>query len=269
MRLAHALAGAGEPMALVHGSWTDARTWDHVLPALSAGFRVLTYDRRGHSRSERPATPGSLREDAADLAGLLERLGLAPAHVVGNSFGASVALRLAIDRPELVRSLIVHEPPVFALLEGDPAGEAVLAGLRERVEGAAGPLRAGRLEEGARAFVDTIALGPGAWEERLSDGGRAMFLHNAPTWLDELDDAGAYRLPVERLARGGIRLLLTSGETSPAHFARVADRMREVLPEAEGGVLAGAAHVPHLSHPETFAAMVTRFARAAPAEWRP
>jgi pimeloyl-ACP methyl ester carboxylesterase len=158
-------------MALVHGSWTDARTWDHVLPALSAGFRVLAYDRRGHSRSERPATPGSVREDAADLAGLLESLGPAPAHVVGNSFGAGVALRLAIDRPELVRSLIVHEPPVFALLEGDPAGEAELAALRERVDAAAGLLRAGRTEDGARAFVDTIALGPGAWEERLSDEG--------------------------------------------------------------------------------------------------
>lgn len=254
-------------MALVHGSWTDARTWDHVLPALSDGFRVLTYDRRGHSRSERPATPGSLREDATDLAGLLESLDLAPAHVVGNSFGAAVALRLAIDRPELVRSLIVHEPPVFALLEGDPAGEAALAALRARVDAAAALLRAGRLEEGARAFVDTIALGPGAWEERLSPEGREMFMFNAPTWLDELDDPEAYRLPTDRLTEIGIPLLLTSGETSPAHFVRAAERLRDALPEAAGAVLAGAAHVPHLSHPETFAAMATAFARGDAWGW--
>jgi pimeloyl-ACP methyl ester carboxylesterase len=256
-------------MALVHGSWTDARTWDHVLPFLSGGFRVLTYDRRGHSRSERPATPGSLREDAADLAGLLERLDLAPAHVVGNSFGASVALRLAIDRPDLVRSLVVHEPPVFALLEGHPEGEVALSALQERAVAVAGLLRAGRTEDGARAFVDTIALGPGAWEQRLSDEGRAMFRFNAPTWLDELDDPEAYRLPAERLAGTGVRLLLTSGELSPPHFILAAERLRAVLPEAEGGPLAGAAHVPHLSHPEAFAAMATAFARGAPARWSP
>jgi pimeloyl-ACP methyl ester carboxylesterase len=256
-------------MALVHGSWTDARTWDHVLPALSAGFRVLTYDRRGHSRSERPATPGSLREDAADLAGLLERLGLAPAHVVGNSFGASVALRLAIERPDLVRSLIVHEPPVFALLEGDPAGEVALSALQARAQAAAGHLRAGRIEEGARAFVDTIALGPGAWEERLSDEGRAMFRLNAPTWLDEMDDPEAYRLPVAPLAGSGVRILLTAGELSPPHFALATERLRALLPGAEGGSLAGAAHVPHVSHPEAFAAMAGGFARGEAADWRP
>jgi pimeloyl-ACP methyl ester carboxylesterase len=255
-------------MAMVHGSWTDARTWNHVLPALAAGFRVLTYDRRGHSRSERPATAGSLVEDAADLAGLLERLGLGPAHLVGNSFGASVALRLAIDRPELVRSLAVHEPPVFALLEGDPVGEVALSALGARVAAAAGHLRAGRIEEGARAFVDSIALGPGAWEERLSDDGRAMFLHNASTWLDELDDPAAHRLPVERLSGSGTRVLLTWGDASPAHFALVAERMRAMLPGAEGGALAGAAHTPHLSHPEDFAAMVAGFARGEPARWR-
>ena len=256
-------------MALVHGSWTDARTWDHVLSALSAGFRVLTYDRRGHSRSERPATPGSLREDAADLAGLLESLELAPAHVVGNSFGASVALRLAIDRPELVRSLIAHEPPVFALLEGHPAGEVALSALQGRAAVAAGLLRAGRTEEGARAFVDTIALGPGAWEERLSPEGREMFRFNAPTWLDELDDPEGYRLPAERLAGRGVRLLLTCGELSPPHFAIAAERLREVLPEAEGGPLAGVAHVPHLSHPGAFAAMAAAFARGGPFRWPP
>ena len=45
---------AGDPLVLVHGSWGDRRNWAPVVPALSRSFRVLTYDRRGHSRSERP-----------------------------------------------------------------------------------------------------------------------------------------------------------------------------------------------------------------------
>src|SRR5688572_22213198 len=82
----------GEPLVLVHGSWGDHRGWDRVVPALSRSSRVLTYDRRGHSRSARPAGRGSVREDVDDLAGLVEHLGLGPAHLVGNSFGGAIVL---------------------------------------------------------------------------------------------------------------------------------------------------------------------------------
>lgn len=51
------LAGnSGEPLVLVHGSWVDHHNWDMVVPLLSQSFRVITYDRRGHSLSERPAS---------------------------------------------------------------------------------------------------------------------------------------------------------------------------------------------------------------------
>lgn len=80
---------AGHPIVLVHGSWGDHQNWTPVVPALSRSFRVLTYDRRGHSKSERPPGQGSVREDSADLAALLEHLRHSPAHVIGNSFGAS------------------------------------------------------------------------------------------------------------------------------------------------------------------------------------
>jgi pimeloyl-ACP methyl ester carboxylesterase len=108
--------GTGDPVVLVHGAWTDHHTWDRIGPVLARSFLVLTYDRRGHSRSVRPAGQGSIREDVADLAALLERFHLAPAHVVGNSFGGSIALRLASERPDLFRSLSVHEPPLRGLL---------------------------------------------------------------------------------------------------------------------------------------------------------
>ena len=81
------------------------------------GVRVLTYDRRGHSQSERPTGQGSVREDVADLAALLEHVELAPAWVLANSFGASISLRLASEHPGLFRGLIAHEPPLlFSLL---------------------------------------------------------------------------------------------------------------------------------------------------------
>src|SRR5437764_1692817 len=116
----------GEPLVLVHGSWGDHHNWDPVVPALAEHFQVLAYDRRGHSASERLAGQGSVFEDAEDLAGLIDELDLGPAHVAGNSFGAAIVLRAATRRPDVFRTLIAHEPPLFPLLAGtelEPAWE--------------------------------------------------------------------------------------------------------------------------------------------------
>jgi pimeloyl-ACP methyl ester carboxylesterase len=144
IQLFYELHGAGAvPVVLVHGSWDSHHDWDLVVPPLAKVFRVLTYDRRGHSQSERPAGQGSVREDVADLAALLEHLDLAPAWVVGNSFGASIALRLASEHPELFRGLIAHEPPLFSLLGSDPGLASMLTDVRSKI----------------RAVVERIASG--------------------------------------------------------------------------------------------------------------
>jgi pimeloyl-ACP methyl ester carboxylesterase len=136
------LSGGGEPVVLVHGSWGDHLNWARVVPGLSNTLRIATYDRRGHSLSERPGS-GSIADDVADLAGLIEHLFDGPAHVVGNSFGAAIALRLAAQRPDLVRSLIVHEPPLFGLLEGHSEVRPVLTALQERIAAVVALLQAG------------------------------------------------------------------------------------------------------------------------------
>jgi pimeloyl-ACP methyl ester carboxylesterase len=97
-------SGTGDPLVLVHGSWVDRQTWGLVEKDLARRFRVVSYDRRGHSGSDDSATPGTRRDDEDDLAALVEVLGLAPANVVGNSFGGSIALGLAARRPELFGS---------------------------------------------------------------------------------------------------------------------------------------------------------------------
>ncbi|WP_434112614.1 alpha/beta fold hydrolase [Methylocaldum sp. GT1TLB] len=76
VRLFYELQGSGEaPLALVHGSWDSHHDWDLLVPRLVDSFRVLTYDRRGHSESTCPPGQGSVREDVADLAALIQDLG--------------------------------------------------------------------------------------------------------------------------------------------------------------------------------------------------
>jgi pimeloyl-ACP methyl ester carboxylesterase len=91
VRIAYTSTGSvGEPLVLVHGSWGSRHNWDPVIPGLAEHYRVVAYDRRGHSESERPRGQGSFTEDVADLAGLIEELDLAPAAwVAGNSAGRS------------------------------------------------------------------------------------------------------------------------------------------------------------------------------------
>lgn len=248
----------GDPMVLVHGSWGDHQNWAAAVPALARSFRVLTYDRRGHSRSERPVGQGSVCEDVADLAALLEELGHSPAHVVGNSFGASILLRLAAERPELFRSLIVHEPPLFGLLTDEPNAKHALAAVQERISAVVALLTAGEWTEGARQFVETIAFGPGAWVE-LPEEVRETFVFNAPTWLDEVHDPEALELDLLGLRRFSAPALLTIGDQSAPFFPLVVDRVAAAMPHARMRTYAGAGHVPHLSHPEEYVRVVTEF----------
>ncbi len=249
---------AGDPMVLVHGSWGDHENWSSVVPSLSRSFRVLTYDRRGHSRSERPSGQGSVREDVADLAALLHTLGHGPAHVVGSSFGASIVLRLAMERPELFRTLIVHEPPLFGLLNDEPVAARALAAIRERIAAVMSLLAAGHTAEGARQFVEAIAFGPGAWAA-LPEKVRDTFVFNAPTWLDEMHDADALEIYPTDLRRLAAPALLTIGDESAPFFPAVVNRLAAALPIARTHIYRGAGHVPHLSHPEEYVRAVTDF----------
>lgn len=255
--------GAGEPLVLVHGSWGDHHGWDRVVGGLAKHFRVLTYDRRGHSRSERPPGRGSVREDAADLIALVEHLGIGPAHIVGTSFGGAIVLRAAARRPDVFRSLLVHEPPLFGLLADDPGTQIALDAVRARIEAVAERLRAGEMEAGARQFVETIAFGPGAWDELPSDL-RRTFVFNAPTWLDEIQDPESLTLDPGALSAFTAPALLSHGDASPPFFPLVLARLARDLPRAERRTFPGAGHVPHLTHPAEYIDAVQTFARRQP-----
>jgi pimeloyl-ACP methyl ester carboxylesterase len=258
VELHYELNGSGPPLVLVHGSWGDRHNWDLVVPALSDAFQVLTYDRRGHTASERPSAQGSVFEDADDLAALVDGLGLAPAHIAGNSFGAAIAVRAATRRPDIFRTLIAHEPPLFPLLAGTPF-EPALEEVQRRVGAVVELLAAGNDEAGARLFVETIAFGEGAWDGQLTPEMRATFVHNAPTFLDETRDPEALQMDLDALANFDKRSLLTNGTDSQPFFAPVVDMLAAALPGAQRATIDGADHVPQVSVPMKYVELVRTF----------
>jgi pimeloyl-ACP methyl ester carboxylesterase len=252
------LAGEGPPLVLVHGSWGDRTGWALVLPLLAESFTVLAYDRRGHSDSERPTSQGSVHEDADDLAALLETLGHAPAHVVTNSHGGNIAMRLAARRPELFRTLCMHEPPTLALIGDDP----MASDLGAKVGGVAEKIAAGDHEDAARIFADDVALGPGTWETQLPPEFKQIMIRNAPTFLDEVRDPDGLGIDREGLAEFDAPTLLSDGDQSPAMYAKVIERLQPIFPDCERRTLQGAAHLPQLTHPAEYTEMIVDFARA-------
>jgi pimeloyl-ACP methyl ester carboxylesterase len=261
--LYYELEGSGEPLALVHGSWGDATSWRFVVPGLAKRFRVLTYDRRGHSRSERPDEPGSVDEDGDDLAALLEVLELAPAHVATNSWGGNIALRLGARRPDVFRSLSCHEPPLWSLLEGDAESQQMLQRGARSFEEVGRRIAAGDHEGAARHFVEQVAVGPGAWERELPAEMRAVFVQNAPTYLDELQDPNQLSVDQDALARLEMPVRLTEGSDSPPVFRRVIDRLAQLIPRVTRETIDGAAHVPQLSTPERYVEITARALQAS------
>lgn len=262
IKLYYELEGSGEPLALVHGSWSDATSWRRVVRGLAASFRVLAYDRRGHSRSERPAAPGNVDEDGDDLAALLEALDLAPAHVATNSYGGTIALRLATRRPELFRSLSCHEPPLFGVLDDDPKTQEVLARDAHTLVAVGKRIAEGDHEGAARLFVEEVIFGPGAWENALPAETKAIMVRNAPTYLDELRDPNQLTVDRDALARLEVPVRFTNGTESPLVFARVIDRLLKLIPGATRAVIDGAGHVPQLTTPERYVGAMNRARRA-------
>ncbi|MFE2724046.1 alpha/beta fold hydrolase [Kitasatospora sp. NPDC059327] len=241
--------GSGPSVVLVHGSWSDADSWARVVPGLAEQAAVVTYDRRGHSRSDDLLTQGSVYEDAADLAGLIQVLALAPAFVCGDSYGSLVALRLAAARPDLLRGIAVHEPPGTAMLLADPDLRPIGTAFAGRIAAVRELLEQAESAAAAELFVETLAFGPGAWEQ-LPAPIRHTYIRNAPTYLDELRDPDALDLDLTALARYTEPALLTQSDDGAPMYGEVLDMIDLALPKAERHLYEGAGHAPHLSQPE-------------------
>ena len=248
----------GEPLILVHGSWGDHRNWDNVVGGLAQTFSVFTYDRRGHSQSERLKEQGSIKDDVADLIALINHFDLAPAHIVGNSGGASVALNTAAIRPEIFRTLVVHEPPLFGLLKDVTEAQPLLQVVNSRIAAVAELIEKGEDEEAARRFVETIAFGPGAWQQ-LPPAAQQIFVYNASTFLDETKDPDSLEIDINQMSRFNKPALLTNGTQSPPFFLMVLEQLTKALPHAERKTFEGAGHVPHLTNPKQYIEVVKAF----------
>ncbi len=260
VELFYQTAGEGERLVLTHGAWTNSDTWAGIAPRLAESFEVVTWDRRGHSRSHGDPGDGSLAEGATDLAALIEHLGGGATHLIGNSAGGEVALHLLASRPDLVASAAVHEPGNLALLADtdDDHLLGLIARERQVCEGVVEMIEEGRHEQAATEFME-IVLGPGGWE-MLGAELRATLVSNAATFPGESEDPfDPDSLDVATLSSSSAPLMISYGTDSTELLRASTTELARRLPNSRLEVLSGCGHIPHRTHPDVYLGALTAF----------
>ncbi len=224
VRLYYEEHGRGAPIVCIHGTSSSAKVWRRAaIEELATLGRVIVYDRRGCTRSERPEPyETSVVQHAEDAAALIRALDAAPAVVIGRSYGGETAIELAMRDPELVRALVLLEAASLTL---DEEAMAWADALRRKVEDAAARDPA----TVAEAFLRGV-VGDAAWEA-FPPRAKAMFIENGPAILAEF--RGPWLEATETdLARISKPALLVQGTDSPEALRRVTVLMAEAIPGA-------------------------------------
>ncbi len=246
--LAFVRVGQGEPLLLVHGGWEDHRAWEGLLPLLSTGFEVIAVDRRGHGNSPVRSSNGSVRGDADDLARTLERSDLYPAHVAAHASASSAAMSLAVERPDLVRSVLLHEPPFLSSLVADHDGRAAAEAVRGTLGQGQELVRSGRRDGAARQYLALFGSGRETWDG-LEPPVRSRWEANAASWARELDDPHVLAPDPAGFRDLAVPVLLTLGELSPALAHRIARALEGHLTNCVVRELPASGHLPYLFAP--------------------
>ena len=248
-------AGAGVPVVFSHGGSSDLRYWEPQREVFAERYRFVAFSRRFHgSGASRAKGDGSAGAHVEDLVEIVRRLEAGPVHLVG--FSTSLALRAALREPSLLRSLTIIEPNVPWLLEGDPAGEDVLAWWRhenERVNRDA----ADDEERAARLWFELVDnRGPGTFDAQPADF-RRMWLDNFRT--TRRAGAPADPLTCAKLSAIATPTLAIGAEFGMPYSRRIVDALTACIPGCRRVVVPGATHFMSYQEPAVFNEVVLDF----------
>jgi 3-oxoadipate enol-lactonase len=244
-------AGSGPPLLLVHGLMVSGEMFAPVLDRFAAFHHVIVPDLRGHGRSRALPSPYTARQLAADLAGLLQQLGIESAAVLGYSQGGAIAQQLALDWPERCSRLVLGCTYDYNM-----------ATPREWVEGHVTPLLLRLL--GPRRFAEFV-VSQGAQE--LSKE-RAVWLVNLMASQDRKLMVAAWKETLafdsrRRLAQIACPTLVIAGSTDRAVPIHHAQMLHAGIRGSKLVVIGGAGHNLIWTRPDEFMRVTEDFLTAA------
>jgi pimeloyl-ACP methyl ester carboxylesterase len=252
--LAQQCLGPAETVICLHSSTGTQAQWKPLLPRLQPAMQPLALDLYGHGRSPAwPAeAPSVLDVDARPVAALIDALDAAAlaqgeaagVHLVGHSYGAAVALRVALRRPQAVRSLTLYEPVLFGLL---PAADPARHEIEDIARSVAALVRAGALADAARVFVGYWG-GATAWHA-MNEVQQASVMHRINTVPRHFEALLSVRWGASQFKRlAGVPTLLLQGGATRAPARGVVRCLEAALPHAAVQTVAAAGHLGPITH---------------------
>ena len=253
--------GQGSPVVCVHGSLSDFRTWNPILKPLSISHRVIAPSLRHFFPEHWDGKRGkfTIAQHVDDLIGFIEALALGPVDLIGHSRGGHIGFRLASQRPDLIRKLVLAEPGGTledSLIPPDAQASGPAAGSRAHVEEASVKIAAGDLEGGLRAFVDAINR-PGSWDA-LSPYDRQQRIDNVYTLLAQVDEG---RQPFTRAQAQALSVptMFIGGAETGGMLAVIVRVLSELVPGAQCVMIPQAGHSMIRQQPARFCDAVMPF----------
>ena len=249
--------GEGPPILLIPPAGSTASTWGTLVSDLAGAGRVIAYDRRGYSRSGGEVVR-SAAAHALDAAAVLDALAARPAVAVGTSAGATIALDLAVRRPDLVRAVVVHEAGWRALRHPRPSGLATLAGMQWLAW-------RGRYAEAAETllrWVYSYRDGGSAWDEFPERWRQAATDNGRSVVADLKSTMGSYPRPKD-LATITAPVVCTYGSRSRTYMRAITRALARAIPTATLREIDGAAHAVMFYTPGNFVQVIVEAMRSS------
>ncbi len=265
-------AGKGKSLVFVHGSASDYRSWGHQYEFFSKEFHTIVYSRRYHfpNRNIQINEDYSMACHVNDLESLILNKSSHPAYVIGHSYGAFIALLLAIKNPSIIKSLVLTEPPVITLYVSKEPRPSELFRLLPKRPGLALSI----LKFGIKGVVPAkAAISANDMNKAVEIFGRATLgiktYNNLPESrlkiarnnfiAAELTGSGFPKLDSNKIRAIKVPALLLTGEKSPGLFRNLMNGLEELLPNAQRITVSGASHIVHEDNPAEFNKEVRTF----------
>jgi pimeloyl-ACP methyl ester carboxylesterase len=263
--------GIGDTVVFVHGSVSDYRTWQNQQDEFSKSYHTISFSRRFHWPNQQipDQMDYSMHQHVNDLEELLKKQNK-PVNLIGHSYGAFICLLLAMKSPELIKSLILSEPPVITLyVSNTPKPLEILKLLFSRprtafaliklgatgIEPATKEIKRNNVKKAVEIF-GKATLGEDTYAN-LSELRMAQVYDN----VIKAEFIGTGFPPIDESEIREIKVptLLISGSKSPKIFHFLLDKLMELIPNSKRSVIEGASHISHEDNPKEYNKIVLSF----------
>jgi pimeloyl-ACP methyl ester carboxylesterase len=245
--------GKGAPVVFVHGAFSDLRVWEPQREAVADRFRFIAYTQRyfGTGKWSDSGEQYSQVTHAADLATFIQQLNVEPVYIVGRSYGGTVAVRMALQHPELVRGVFVQEPTIAMAAVVNPATKGILKKERGGLSSTRNAAKTGNIAEATRLFADWTNDQPGGFDTLPAES-RAIHLDSGRTIALHFSALRPPRITCADLGQLKAPLAVTTGELTRPFFKILAQTAHDCVPGSQLIQIAGARHAATSQNPKAY-----------------